>query len=158
MTDGKEDRLYCTDLEGPVTKNDNAAELCAAIVPEGEELFRRISDGDYCHVLAERQAGKTSLAASTARKLRATGMLVAVVDLTMPGIDGIETLVRLKALDPDIQVILLTGHSTTDRDKAAVELGASDFVTKPAEFHELLDKIKDASRTRNEIVERRGGE
>ena len=43
MTDDGTKRMYCTDLEGPVTKNDNAAELCAAIVPEGAELFRRIS-------------------------------------------------------------------------------------------------------------------
>jgi len=35
--------MYCTDLEGPVTKNDNASEMCAAIVPDGAELFRRIS-------------------------------------------------------------------------------------------------------------------
>jgi predicted HAD superfamily phosphohydrolase len=35
--------MYCTDLEGPVTKNDNAAEMCAAIVPHGGELFRRVS-------------------------------------------------------------------------------------------------------------------
>ena len=46
------------------------------------ELFRRISDGEYCHVLAQRQTGKTSLAASTARKLRERGTLVARVDLT----------------------------------------------------------------------------
>ena len=46
------------------------------------ELFRRISDGEYCHVLAQRQTGKTSLAASTARKLRERGTLVAMVDLT----------------------------------------------------------------------------
>lgn len=46
------------------------------------ELFRRISDGEYCYVLAQRQTGKTSLAASTARKLRERGTLVAMVDLT----------------------------------------------------------------------------
>ena len=46
------------------------------------ELFGRLSDGEYCHVLAQRQTGKTSLAAATARKLRAAGSLVAVVDLT----------------------------------------------------------------------------
>ena len=46
------------------------------------ELFRRISDGEYCHVLAQRQTGKTSLAASTALKLRERGTLVAMVDLT----------------------------------------------------------------------------
>jgi len=43
MTEGEAKRLYCTDLEGPVTKNDNAAEMCAAVVPEGAELFRRVS-------------------------------------------------------------------------------------------------------------------
>ena len=36
-------RLYCTDLEGPVTKNDNAAEMAAAVIPEGGEFFRRVS-------------------------------------------------------------------------------------------------------------------
>jgi predicted HAD superfamily phosphohydrolase len=43
VTDEGAKRLYCTDLEGPVTKNDNAAEMCAAIVPDGDELFRRVS-------------------------------------------------------------------------------------------------------------------
>jgi predicted HAD superfamily phosphohydrolase len=43
VTDEGDKRIYCTDLEGPVTKNDNAAELCATIVPEGDELFRRVS-------------------------------------------------------------------------------------------------------------------
>lgn len=46
------------------------------------ELLRRVSDGEYCHVLAQRQTGKTSLAAATAGKLRATGQPVALVDLT----------------------------------------------------------------------------
>ena len=46
------------------------------------ELFRRISEGENCYVLAQRQTGKTSLAASTARRLRAHGTLVAMVDLT----------------------------------------------------------------------------
>ena len=43
MTDEGTRRMYCTDLEGPVTKNDNASEMCAAIVPDGGELFRRVS-------------------------------------------------------------------------------------------------------------------
>ncbi len=46
------------------------------------ELFRRLSDGEYCHVLAQRQTGKTSLSAATAWKLRSAGKLVALVDLT----------------------------------------------------------------------------
>lgn len=46
------------------------------------ELFRRASEGDYCHVLAQRQSGKTSLAAATVAKLRVAGLRVAMVDLT----------------------------------------------------------------------------
>ena len=46
------------------------------------ELFRRLSDAEYCHVLAQRQTGKTSLAAATAWKLRSSSKLVALVDLT----------------------------------------------------------------------------
>lgn len=46
------------------------------------ELFQRISDGEFCHVLAQPQAGKTSLAASTAARLRTQGSAVALVDLT----------------------------------------------------------------------------
>ena len=46
------------------------------------ELYQRLSDGDYCHVLVQRQTGKTSLIASTAARLRKRGALVAIVDLT----------------------------------------------------------------------------
>ncbi|MGI9308702.1 MAG: AAA-like domain-containing protein, partial [Gammaproteobacteria bacterium] len=50
-----------------------------------EEFFRRLADGNYCHVLAPRQTGKTSLAARTANRLRAEGFRVAVVDLAQTG-------------------------------------------------------------------------
>jgi len=43
VTDDGTKRMYCTDLEGPVTKNDNAAEMCAAMMPNGGEFFRRVS-------------------------------------------------------------------------------------------------------------------
>lgn len=66
---------------------------------------------------------------------------VAVVDLSMPGIDGIETVSRLRQLDPDLPVILLTGHSTADRRSEVESLGKVDFVSKPANFAELFEKI-----------------
>lgn len=78
---------------------------------------------------------------------------VAVLDLSMPGIDGIETLVRLRSIDSDLQVILLTGHSTTDRGSAALKLGAVDFVAKPADFQELFDKIVAASERKRELLQ-----
>jgi DNA-binding NtrC family response regulator len=67
-----------------------------------------------------------------------------VLDLAMPGMDGIETLKKLRALDPDAQVILLTGHGTIHSGIEAMRLGAMDFLEKPADFDELLGRIREA--------------
>ena len=67
-----------------------------------------------------------------------------VLDLAMPGMDGIETLKKLRALDPDAQVILLTGHGTIHAGIEAMRLGAMDFLEKPADFDELLGRIREA--------------
>ena len=75
---------------------------------------------------------------------------VAVVDLSMPGIDGVETLERLRKIDPELPVILLTGHVTTGRGKEAVELGAVDFVSKPANFKELFERIVEAGQRKGQ--------
>jgi len=80
---------------------------------------------------------------------------VIVLDLAMPGLDGIETLRRLKEIDPEVQVILLTGHASVPDGVEAMKLGALDFVEKPAEFPELLDKIKEAGARHAVLVEKR---
>jgi DNA-binding NtrC family response regulator len=78
-----------------------------------------------------------------------------VLDLLMPDMDGLETLKQLKELNPDLQVILLTGHGTIDQGVEAMKLGAMDFVEKPADFQELLEKIKKAKDKRMLLVEKR---
>jgi DNA-binding NtrC family response regulator len=78
-----------------------------------------------------------------------------VLDLLMPDMDGLETLNQLKELNPDLQVILLTGHGTIDQGVEAMKLGAMDFVEKPADFQELLEKIKKAKDKRMLLVEKR---
>ena len=83
---------------------------------------------------------------------------VALLDLTMPGIDGVETLKRLKVLDPDLQVIVLTGHSTTDKGNAAMAHGARDLFAKPARFSSLLEELKAASADKIRLLESRGDE
>jgi ActR/RegA family two-component response regulator len=80
---------------------------------------------------------------------------VIVLDLAMPGIDGIETLKRLKAADPELQVILLTGHATVATGVEAMKLGASDLLQKPAELEELLETINKARSRRALLVQRR---
>jgi len=81
-----------------------------------------------------------------------------IVDLQMPGIDGIETLKRMLQKNPDMQVILLTGHATLEKGIEAVKLGAVDFLEKPADLQQLLDKIKSASRKKMLLVEKRAEE
>jgi DNA-binding NtrC family response regulator len=75
---------------------------------------------------------------------------VAILDVKMPGLDGIETLKRIKDRWPLVEVIMLTGHSTIDSAIKAIKLGAHDYILKPIEIEELLTKIeKAACRKRN---------
>jgi DNA-binding response OmpR family regulator len=69
-----------------------------------------------------------------------------VLDLAMPGLDGIETLREMRRLDPDLQVVLLTGHGTVSSGVTAIKLGAMDYLEKPVEFAELLVRLEEASR------------
>ena len=78
-----------------------------------------------------------------------------ILDLLMPDMDGLETLKQLKEINPDLQIILLTGHGTIDKGVEAMKLGAMDFVEKPADFKELLEKIKAAKDKRMLLVEKR---
>ena len=77
------------------------------------------------------------------------------LDLAMPGMDGIETLKSLLAENPDLQVILLTGHASIDKSVEAVKLGAKDFLEKPAKIDNLIAKIKEAQTEKMLIVEKR---
>jgi DNA-binding NtrC family response regulator len=80
---------------------------------------------------------------------------VAVIDLSMPGIDGIETLKQIKARKPDIEVLMLTGHATVAGGIESMKQGASDFLQKPVEMTELLEKIKIAREARLTALHRK---
>lgn len=80
---------------------------------------------------------------------------VAVIDLSMPGIDGIETLKQIKEKKPDIEVLMLTGHATVTSGIEAMKHGAGDFLQKPVEITELLDKINAARESRLAVLERK---
>jgi DNA-binding response OmpR family regulator len=84
--------------------------------------------------------GEQGLAAITRFRPR-----VAVVDVKMPGIDGMTLLQRIKELSPGTQVILLTGHASTQNGIRGTELGAFDYMTKPVAIEVLLDQINKAA-------------
>ncbi|MBU0986876.1 MAG: response regulator, partial [Proteobacteria bacterium] len=71
-------------------------------------------------------------------------MDVVVLDVKMPGMDGIETLGHIKNKHPKTEVILLTGQATTQDGVEGIKAGAFDYLTKPIELDHLLSKIKQA--------------
>ena len=77
-----------------------------------------------------------------------------IVDLAMPGIDGIETLKRIKAKRPDLEIIILTGHATVKSGIEAMKLGADDFLEKPVDLNELMEKIGEPKNKRMLVVEK----
>jgi FixJ family two-component response regulator len=62
----------------------------------------------------------------------------------MPGIDGLETLKRIKADNPNAEIIMLTGQASVQSGVEAMKLGAGDFLQKPVELSELMAKIGEA--------------
>jgi len=72
----------------------------------------------------------------------------------MPEMDGLQTLEKLKAINPDLQIILLTGHATVEKGVQAMKLGASDVMEKPADIQVLTEKIKKAHARKIILVEK----
>ncbi len=70
---------------------------------------------------------------------------VVVLDVKMPGLDGIETLCRIKAKYPLVEVIMLTGHGTVETAIDGMKEGAFDYLLKPCDMDELMGKINDAA-------------
>jgi DNA-binding NtrC family response regulator len=76
--------------------------------------------------------------------LATTPMDVVLLDVKMPGMDGMEALRRIKEAHPQVEVIMLTGHANVDVAMRGMEQGAFDYLMKPAEMDDLYYKIQDA--------------
>ncbi len=85
------------------------------------------------------QSGEEAL-----RLLAASPVECAVVDVKMPGMDGIELLRRMRRLHPAVAVILLTGHASVELGVQGMELGAFEYLLKPVELDDLLDTVRRA--------------
>lgn len=70
---------------------------------------------------------------------------VMVLDVKMPGMDGIEVLQKVKELRPELEVVMLTAHANVEVALRGMELGAFDYLMKPVELDDLLYKIQDAN-------------
>jgi DNA-binding response OmpR family regulator len=95
---------------------------------------------------------KTYSGGEALQKMRGNEFDVAVLDLKMADMDGIEVLKVLKVMDPHMQVIMLTGHGSATACRQGLELGAFDYLTKPCELDDLVGKIKAAFRKKEELA------
>ena len=116
---------------------------------------------DFVELLAERLAGRglsvdTCSTGNEALERSESGNYDAVVlDLEMPGMDGIETLKKLLAEQPELQVIFLSGRGTLQTGIEAVKEGALEFLEKPADISTLLARIEEAKTRKIVLVEKR---
>jgi DNA-binding NtrC family response regulator len=79
---------------------------------------------------------------------------VVILDIKMPGMDGIQALKGIKAKHPIVEVILLTGHGAVDTAVEGLKSGAFDYLNKPADFTDLLAKLEAARKRKWEQEER----
>ena len=79
---------------------------------------------------------------------------VVILDIKMPGMDGIEVLKEIKKKFPLMEVIMLTGHGSTETAVEGMKLGAYDYLMKPADFSDLAAKLEGARKRKDEHQER----
>jgi len=88
------------------------------------------------------------------RELEEKDFDVVVLDLKMPGMDGITTLKEIKKLGVFTETLILTGHGSIDTAMEAIKLGAYDYLTKPCEIDELVDKIEGAWEKKEDVEQK----
>ncbi|MBW2610923.1 MAG: response regulator [Deltaproteobacteria bacterium] len=115
----------------------------------------------YVNVLSNRLSkrnfvvGKATSGTEAFQILRRRDFDVAILDLKMEDMDGIEILKILKKMAPELVVIMLTGHGSAEAAREGIKQGAYDYLTKPCELNDLVKKIKEAydRRSGDPIVE-----
>ena len=117
-------------------------------------------EGEFLDTLVKRILKRNVNATGVKSGEEALGFLeknpvdVVVLDVRMPGMDGIETLRVLKRQHPLTEVIMLTGHASLEVAIEGMELGAFDYLMKPVEIDDLLYKLQDANKRRTIKLEK----
>jgi DNA-binding NtrC family response regulator len=107
---------------------------------------------DFVRTMAERMqmremGGEVALSGEEALQMLEDDIPdVMVLDLRMPGIDGMEVLKRVKKTYPQIQVIIMTGHGSDRDEEEARRLGAFDYLRKPVDINQLMETVRNAGR------------
>lgn len=86
--------------------------------------------------------------------LRKHPVHVVILDVKMPGMDGVATLREIKRQFPMVEVIMLTGHATVESAIEGLKSGAADYLMKPADLEDIIEKATDAFNRRVDIEEK----
>ena len=96
------------------------------------------------HVVLTAVSGQEAL-----DRLKTHNVHVVILDVKMPGMDGIATLKEIKKSFPLVEVIMLTGHATVESAIEGLKTGAFDYLMKPTDIDELLTKAEEANEKRS---------
>jgi DNA-binding NtrC family response regulator len=112
-----------------------------------ETLSKRLSETGYN--VSEAADGNQAL-----DRLATDKYDVAILDIQMPGLNGIETLAEIRARNLGVEVIMLTGHGDVSSAVEGMRMGAYDYLMKPCEYEYLVVKIQEAYKIKKERDER----
>jgi DNA-binding NtrC family response regulator len=127
------------------------------ITPGRIRLLLVDDEADFVNVLTKRirrrniDVTPAYSGAEAIQALRGREFDVAVLDLKMEDMNGLEVLKIFRIMDPKLAVIMLTGHGSAEAAQKGIELGAYDYLTKPCELEELLEKILEAYTNRKRL-------
>jgi DNA-binding NtrC family response regulator len=131
----------------PVPSETPAPTLKVLLVDDEEDFVRTMADRMEMRELGSEVAlnGEQAL-----QMLEDDIPDVMVLDLRMPGIDGMEVLQRVRKAYPQVEVIILTGHGSDQEEDEARRLGAFAYLRKPVDIEDLMDTVRRAGRARGE--------
>ncbi|KPK21147.1 MAG: chemotaxis protein CheY [Nitrospira bacterium SG8_3] len=92
--------------------------------------------------------------AEALEKLAVHNIHVVILDVKMPGMDGIAALKEIKRRHPMVEVIMLTGHATVESAVDGLKSGATDYLMKPTDIDQLIRKVEEAFEKRQRIEEK----
>jgi DNA-binding NtrC family response regulator len=122
-----------------VDDEEDFVEMLSLRLEEAEEKVKCAYNGKQCLEILEKESSKID---------------VVILDIKMPGMDGIDVLREIKRRFPLLEVIMLTGHGTTESAVEGMKLGAFDYLLKPADFKDLAEKLDGARKRKDEQEER----
>lgn len=116
--------------------------LRVLLVDDEEELVSTLKER---LMLRDIEADGVTAGADALRCIQSKDYDVVVLDVKMPGIDGLEVMKKIRAIRPRVQVILLTGRGSERESEIGIKEGAFDYLIKPIDIEDLIEKMKEAA-------------